>query len=195
MESKLSFGRGFNKVNISYHNRKLSITIAVIDPSGKIISEKSLHPKILIEPININKLPLNSKEINKLKNILEEIITYKIPRPKQIESLSRLPYVADSIECQALIKFCRKSECLCPLFFSQIGCIELSSTDIVPMMKTAYYFKTTPSLWGRRVYKKIFSTLRQHPSFSWAEAKKFIDKLREREEKEEEISLLRYGEE
>jgi len=186
---------GFAEVGIKVINNNIIIIDSITDGLGHIVSSKQTAVKTVREPIDINK-KLKKGEIREVRRILEEIITCKLPMPEQVESLSRLPSIADSLKGQAILKFCNYHKCLCPLFFSQLGCVDLAENDIIPTSLTSkirYFHKRAPLLRERRVYQKLFSVLRQYQS--WTEVKKMMDKLREREKLDEDLAIISYGDE
>jgi len=115
----------------------------------------------------IKKLPIDEKSIDLvledapttyLLNILDRIISAKLPTPEQRRNQELLAKEPDSPLTQAVIETCLNSNCICPLMFSPLGCLSLINTPIQPKLEYCKAYKPSEIL----TQKKVISTLLSH---------------------------------
>jgi len=132
------------------------------------------------KPINLLEPDANVKT---LIEIFEDILTQRYPSPTQIKYLQFYVDNPDDLLTRCVIDCCKNNDCICPLFFTSLGCIEFVSNDIVSEDKIKH--KAKP-LMEKKVVARLVSYLRQK-----LELEEFSELLTRIKERMEQDNLLR----
>jgi len=186
---KVAFRNGFEQCEVVGLQNSLLIIRSNLDGAGNAKVVEREEWKFNETPLDLTK-DLSEDDVRKLKELFEQIITRKVPVPSQISNLLKLSASPDDVRTQAILKFCSKSECLCPLFYT-IGCVELLDNPIVANLETSHYVHNPQRIVQRKCIEMIMHSLRQ--KISWSEFMTILNKIKEREETED-VLVERYKE-
>lgn len=130
---------------------------------GDVVEENQQLFESRVSPFNLLNITGNSREASRLRQLIEDIISRKIPTPTQIKYYQEMHEHPNSLIAQLCIRACRNSDCICPLMYSPLGCVELNDLPI-----DGYPEKYSPSpLRSRKIIMRGLSTIRQ--ICSWEE--------------------------
>lgn len=97
------------------------------DLDEDLIDKKETKIEIPVGQISLLRA---STDIEKVKQVFEDIMTNKYPSPIQLKYLQFYVDNPDDLLTEAVINVCKRNDCLCPLFFSSLSCVEFVSMNI-----------------------------------------------------------------
>jgi hypothetical protein len=143
---------------------------SIINQEEARLSLKDHKPINLLEP---------DANVKILKEIFEDILTQKYPSPTQIKYLQFYVDNPDDLLTRCVINCCKNNDCICPLFFTSLGCIEFITTDIIHNGELK--FRAKP-LMEKKVVARLVSYLRQ--KLELEEFSEILARIRERMEQD-----------
>jgi hypothetical protein len=160
----------FEQVGIYTQDKELLLIFSIYDPD----TDQAKIQRIQSLPLEENPTNLLETDMSKekLKSLLDRILSGKLPTLEQKRNYEILANQPNNVITQAVIRTCMQNTCICPLFYSPLGCVQLSHLEIRPTMEGLIGF-TPPTKTGDRKIVSALLTCLAHKMSKW----EFLDYL------------------